>query len=313
MSTQSAPSRGAAVAAFVTALFAAAALPGLAAACACGCGVFGVGASSLFPSGKGGQAYFEYNFMNQNRNWSGDSRAPTDDNSDRKIKTDFYTLGGQYMFNRDWGVMVEVPYWDRTFVTDGEDTTNTHSALGDIRLTGVYTGFSEDMSTGVTLGVKLPTGEFKYQGFDRDTSIGTGSTDILIGGYHLGKLTRDNIFSYLVQGNFDVPVASQGGYRPGAEFDGALGAYYSGFTVAGGKVRISPVLQLVVSEREKDAGPNSNRGDSGYSRALIAPGIEFASGDWKLYGDVEVPVYQHLNGNQLAAPAAFKVILSRDF
>src|SRR5204862_5402183 len=43
--------------------------PSLAHACACGCGVFGVGTLPLLPSGTGGTAFFEYDFMDQNRNW----------------------------------------------------------------------------------------------------------------------------------------------------------------------------------------------------------------------------------------------------
>ncbi len=42
------------------------------------------------------------------------------------------------------------------------------------------------MSSGLSLGVKLPTGDWTYPNFDRDTSIGTGTTDLLLGGYHLG-------------------------------------------------------------------------------------------------------------------------------
>ena len=87
-------------------------------ACACGCGVFEVGTSAMFPNGAGGTVSFEYDFMDQNRNWHGNSSAPSADNNDKRIRTDFYTAGAQYMFNRDWGVDVKVPYWNRGFDTD---------------------------------------------------------------------------------------------------------------------------------------------------------------------------------------------------
>jgi hypothetical protein len=291
--------------------------PASAFACACGCGVFGVGTSSLFPSDSGGQAFAEDDFMDQNQNRSGLSTSPSANNDDKEIKTDFLTLGGQYMFNRDWGVMVEVPYWFRTFKTDlGPPTgvtTFNRSAFGDVRLMGVYTGLSADMSTGLSFGLKLPTGDFKYANFDRDTEIGTGSTDLLFGGYHLGPITKSNSFSYFLQGLLDVPVASQGGYKPGDEFDGAIGAYYQGWRVDDGKVRISPVLQFLVSARQKDSGVNADPQDSGYTRGIISPGLEVGMAGWKLYGDVEIPVYQNYKGDQLAAHEAFKLILSRDF
>ena len=41
----------------------------------------------------------------------------------------------------------------------------------------MYTGFSKDMSKGLIFGVKLPTGDYTAANFDRDTQIGTGSTD----------------------------------------------------------------------------------------------------------------------------------------
>jgi hypothetical protein len=291
--------------------------PSLALACACGCGVFDVGTSSLFPSGSGGVAFVEYDFMDQNRNRSGANTAPAADNGDKEIKTDFVTFGAQYMFNHQWGVMAEVPVWHRQFATEndagtGVDTFN-HTAIGDIRLRGMYTGFSHDMSTGLTFGLKLPTGDWKYANFDRDTEIGTGSTDLLLGAFHRGALTKDNNFSYFVQGQFDLPVASQGGYTPGDEFDGAVGVHYNGLTLANGKVSIAPIAQMLVSWRASDSGPNANPTASGYDRLIFSPGVEVAMGNWALYGDVELPIYQYYVGDQLAAPYAVKVILSHAF
>lgn len=284
-------------------------------ACACGCGVFGVGTASLLPSGSGGQAFVEYDYMDQKDNRSGTARAPAADNDDKDIETSFFTVGGQYMFNRSWGVTVSAPYWARTFKTDdgGGVGTFKHSAFGDVRLTGTYTGFSADMSTGLIFGLKLPTGDFKAANFDRDTQIGTGSTDLLLGGYHLGPLTADRAFTYFAQGMWDHPVASQGGYKPGQEVNASLGVYYNGVEVPGGQVKISPVLQLIASARARDTGPEANPTGSGYSRTLISPGVELSSGEWKLYGDVGFPIYQHVNGDQLTAPVLFKLILSRGF
>ena len=92
-------------------------VPGAAWACACGCGVFDVATSSMLPQGPGGMAFLNYDYQDQNQNWSGSSSAPADNNDDKKIETHFLTLGLQYMFNRSWGAQIEVPYWNRTFVT----------------------------------------------------------------------------------------------------------------------------------------------------------------------------------------------------
>jgi hypothetical protein len=286
-------------------------------ACACGCGVFEVGAGSMRPSGAGGTAYLEYDFSDQNHNWSGASSAPAADNADKEIRTNFFTAGAQYMFNRSWGVMVEAPIWQRRFRTEdeitGDPVTFNQTQLGDVRLMGVYSGFSPDMSTGVIFGLKLPTGDYSVTGFDRDTAIGSGSTDLLLGAYHQGSLCSTGHFAYFVQGLWDRPIAHQGGYTPGQEFDGAFGIYFSGFSTAQGHVRIAPVLQLIASARARDTGSEANPGDSGYSRLLLSPGIEFDSDDWRFYADVEFPIYQHVNGEQLVAPELFKVVLSRNF
>ena len=264
----------------------------------------------LLPTTQSASVFFEYDFMDQNRNWSGTSSAPSSANDDKEIKTDFMTVGGQVMLDENWGVMVEVPVWNRTFKTDSGSGIDTfqHAALGDVRLMGVYSGLSNDMSTGVIFGVKLPTGDFSYPNLDRDTSIGTGSTDALLGLYHTGNLTGDGAFVWYGQIMWDKPLASQGGYTPGSEFDGAAGVYYSGFSAGG--VQITPMLQAIASSRIKDGGINADPPNTGYNRIMLSPGIEAAYGRWRLYGDVEFPVYQDMNGNQLAAHQLFKFIAS---
>ena len=291
-------------------------LPTSSLACACGCNVFDVGTGSMLPTETGVSTFLEYDFMDQTDNRSGTSSAPAANNADKEIRTNFFTAGAEYQITRSWGVMAEVPAWNRTFRTEnaagtGVDTF-THTALGDVRLMGVYTGLSGDLSTGLQLGVKLPTGDWRYGGFDRDTEIGAGSTDILIGGYHRGALTKDNHWSYFVQALGELPVASQGGYTPGNEVDIAAGVYLNAGRMGGG-FKIAPVLQVLASVRGQDSGPASNPGDTGYERVMVSPGVEISHGPWRLYGDVELPVYSRYNGNQLAAPVLLKFILSHSF
>lgn len=282
-------------------------------ACACGCGVFDVGTGSLFVANEGGGiAFLEYDFMDQNKNRSGTSSAPAADNEDKQIRTDFMTAGLVYKFDRDWGVMAELPFWNRTFRTDtGTGVESfTHAALGDMRLMGTYSGLSDDMSTEVQFGLKLPTGDFHYANFDRDTAIGTGSTDLMLGISHRGNLNQHYTWMWFGQAMWDKPLAGQGGYTPGAELDAALGVYYAAYSDISSGVAISPLLQIIGSHRERDAGPASEPDNTGYDRLMISPGVEVDVGEWKLYGDVEFPVYQDMNGDQLVAPALFKVILS---
>jgi hypothetical protein len=292
--------------------------PSIVHACACGCGVFDVATSSMFPSESGGMAWLQYDYQNQNRNWSGTSGAPAANNNDKEIETHFTTLGLQYMFNSSWGAQIEVPFDVRHFTTDdgtgtGGTVSRNWSQLGDIRLEGIYTGFFADQSAGVTLGLKLPTGSYTFDPavVDRDTQIGTGSTDVLLGGFYRGNLDANQKWDWFAQFQLDMPVAIQDDYRPGTEFDAAAGIDYKGFSI--GRVRISPVAQVIFSNRASDSGGNADPDNSGYERILLSPGIEFHIHPVKIYADVEIPVYQNMTGNQLVAPVLFKASMSYMF
>jgi len=78
-------------------------------------------------------------------------------------------------------------------------------------------------------------------------------------------------------------------------------------------VNISPVAQVIGSWRGRDNGAAADAGNTGYQRVLLSPGIEFHLHPVKIYADVEIPVYQNLTGNQLVAPALFKVNVSYMF
>ena len=299
--------------------------PGIVHACACGCGVFDVATSSMFPQGQGGMAWLQYDYQDQNRNWSGTSRAPAINNGDKEIETHFATIGLQYMFNTSWGVQVELPYDYRKFTTvtanpnaaiPGVTTATARwSALGDIRLEGIYTGFFADQSAGLTFGLKLPTGDWThenaYDDIDRDSELGTGSTDILLGGFYRGNLDRNQKWDWFAQGLLDVPVLTQAQYRPGVELDTAAGIDYKGLSF--GRLRISPIAQVIFSERTGDIGAAAAPSASGYQRLLLSPGIELHIHPVIIYADAEFPVYQNFTGNQLAAPVLVKASLSYMF
>lgn len=287
--------------------------PGASFACACGCGVFDVGTESMFSLHAGWMYFLEYDYLDQNKNWSGTSSAPAGDNPDKRIRTSFVNAGFKYQWDRSWGVSVEVPYWQRRFDTTDADTGTSvgfsHGAVGDIRIKGAYTGFSPDMSTGVTFGVKLATGDSAYANFDPDTSIGSGSTDLLLGAYHLGSLTADNQWRYFVQTQWDKPVAHKAAYSPGQELVVAAGAYYEGWQVSP-SVKIAPVLQVSATYRGHDGGPSGHPEDSGYTRLLATPGIEVDIGRVTAFVDLGLPVFVNASGNQLVSSQFWRLNLS---
>lgn len=276
--------------------------------CACGCSVFSVGARWMMPISSGYRTFLLYDFMDQSENWNNWRSAATDLNNDKEIRTSFYTLGFEYMANRDWGVMVEAPVWDRYFKTtddDGNEASMDHSALGDVRIMGMYTGLSEDMSTGIQLGLKLPTGPFNQSLLDRDTQIGTGTTDLLLGGYQMGQ---EDSWGWYTQALWQHAFNSRDGYRPGDSFDFSIGVHYDKLLDA---YKIVPMLQLIASLRSVDSGVNSDPNNTGYERLYVSPSVEVnVSQSIQVYADLRIPVLTHVTGYQLVAPALFNITLS---
>jgi len=289
--------------------------------CACGCGIYEVGTQSMLPSGTGLTIYLQYAYQDQNQNWSGSHSAPAADNPDKEIRTHFLTPGLQYMLDRDWGIQVEIPVADRYFRTTGGASGNDivgmdWTTIGDMRLEGIYTGLFDDQSLGFTFGAKLPTGNFTHNDawddIDRDSEIGTGSTDILLGGFYRHDLTSDGKLGWFAQVNLDLPVLFHDQYRAGIEVDSALGVYLNGLKL--GPVGIIPIAQVLDGWRASDGEANAaNPVASGYERVLLSPGIEFHIHPVMVYADVEVPVYAQVTGNQLVAPWLFKLVMSYKF
>lgn len=179
----------------------------------------------------------------------------------------------------------------------------------------MYTGLSEDMSTGLLGGIKVPSGWYTYPHVDRDNQIGTGSTDLIVGAYHWGNLPlslENHQFNWYIEGSYDLPVFTQDHYKPGREFDGALGLTYNLGTVAFLK-EIAPLVALVGSDRVRDSQSQADPTNTGYSRLLITPGIETKLSVIRWYTDIGIPIYQNVNGDQITAPYLLKTVLSYDF
>jgi len=315
-------------------------------ACACGCSVFDVG-GGLLPQedDHGGRIFTEWWYSDQNKNWIGSSRGPADANLDKQVRTSWYTVGLEYMFNREWGVMMRVPYTDRAFTTDtgappdgmGIQTFNSRD-IGDVEVMGMYTGFSSDLSTGIIFGLKLPTGTFTAPGIDRDTQIGSGSTDLILGAFHRGLITGDNAWQYFSQVRWQQPFLYQSAYnpddgmrelyKPGYQIDGAAGIIYNNLYHVLGFDKIAPLVQVIASHRQRDSGPAADPLNSGFDRLMFSPGVEFTKvvdeankRVFKFYVDVEIPFYYRTNAaindagsqGQLIAPYLLRTVASYNF
>lgn len=296
--------------------------PNFAFACACGCSLLDVATSSLIPTSKGGLVFAQYDYLNQDRNWHGSNRADDSESHDLKITTRTMTLGGQYMFNREWGLMARLPYVERKVsFLEGHNEGHHHihearditrNAVGDVKIMGIYSGFSPDMSSGLIFGMKLPTGAFKQDGFEKHMQIGTGSYDAILGFYHLGQVSKIKSLGWFAQATYQKPLLTKKSYHTGAETSAALGLFYD-LGQFGMVKKVAPMLQLIATHRARDGGVDSDTENSGYKRAFIAPGIEVDIEKLKLYADVELPIYQYVNGHQLAVEKIFKMIVGYKF
>jgi hypothetical protein len=294
-------------------------------ACACGCQIFDTGFSGMpsmeFPN----QLTFEYSFMNQNEDQSGSALTNPALNPDKQIETSFYTLTYSHDFNHTWGVDVEIPFFQRYFVTDNNGTPGETDAdvgvapdiesaqvntLSDIKVMGMYTGISEDMSIGLTFGLKLPTGPFEANALlDRDTEPGTGTTDLLIGAFDRGGFTTN--LGWYAQTLLDAPLYERDGYQPGNNLDVTAGLHYDGIRRW---TTLTPVLQANVSMRTHDSGGGDGlvttasgiqetNPDSGYENLYITPGLRSAITPQVLATVlIYLPVTRNVNGDQLVAP-----------
>jgi len=306
-------------------------------ACACGCSVFDVG-GGLLPqeNDHGGRVFLEYWYSDQTQNWIGNAKGSALANTDKEVKGIWTNVGGEYMFNREWGMMVRLPVvLDRSLATTTNQATGTVETfssrdLGDVEIMGIYTGFFKDMSTGVIFGLKLPTGPYNAFGLDRDTQIGSGSTDLILGGFHRGLLTGDNAWQYFSQIRWQQPflyraaldpqTAFDGNpnpgvpqmYKPGYQVDGAGGILYNNWYNVLGLDKITPIGQVIISHRANDTGDAADPYNSGFDRVMLAPGIEFTkvvdeanNRVVKLYLDVEMPIYYRTNAADNGGPLGF--------
>jgi hypothetical protein len=286
--------------------------------CACGCGMNEVGTSSMLPMSVGTMAYTSFDYLNQDKNWSGSTHTAASLNPDKTIRTEFYTLGVQTMVSEVWGYQVEVPYEHRMFKTTGgatgDDLVHVQwSGLGDARLQGIFTGLSSDFTTGITFGLKLPTGSSSYNDkfgdLDRDTELGSGSTDLLLGGYNRFEILPSAELHGFSQIQVSLPLATKDHYTPGVECNLAVGVYTKEFRFD--SLNLVPLFVLKAGYRGSDKGANSaDPVASGYKRILAAPGVEMHMHPFKVHADIEMPVYQNVVGQQLVSSALVHVSVS---
>jgi hypothetical protein len=98
------------------------------------------------------------------------------------------------------------------------------------------------------------------------------------------------------QGAFAFPLNSYNDYRPGNRFTLDAGVRYE-VTPA-----FALLLQLNALWRGRDSGQQADAEDSGGRYLFVSPGVSFqVTHSVQLFGIVQLPIYQYVNGVQLTA------------
>ncbi len=78
--------------------------------------------------------------------------------------------------------------------------------------------------------------------------------------------------------------------------------------------RVALLLQLNTHWKDRDSGANAEPEDTGGTFVHLSPGMSVALGDkTQLYGFVQLPLYQDVNGVQLVAEWSIAAGLSHRF
>ncbi|HQT25643.1 MAG TPA: TonB-dependent receptor [Burkholderiales bacterium] len=272
-------------------------------------------------NGLGFTAGLSYDYVDQNQLRSGSGKVsnfalPNAQEIEVRTRTAFTTLIADYQ-GTGWGVNMQLPYVDRYHVTYPQGTTtldsSASSSLGDARVLGRFTGFSKDGSNGIFFGLKLPTGPASVNfasGAPLDASLqpGTGSTDILFGGFHQGQIDRLKL-GWFLQGLVQHAISTRSDSRPGDAFNVNAGIRYAKYGQ-----RITPMLQVDFIRRVSDSGANATPFITGGELVYLAPGFSVRFGNrTNVYAFVQLPVYQYVQGFQLSPTKIFSAGLLHSF
>jgi hypothetical protein len=300
--------------------------PAARACSSCGCTLSTGWDSQGFATSAGFRVDLRYDYLNQSQLRSGtgsvnrnDYPLPQDFELEKGTINRYTTLGIDYSSGGDWGVNVALPYVDRDHSTfpegDASIATSHSSSVGDARVLVRWQGFTPEHDTGIQFGLKLPTGRHDVrfatgpvagEPLDRGLQPGSGTTNLLLGVYRFGPMGQD--WDWFAQGLAEVAFGSSDGFRPGAALNLNAGVRY----VA--NARVVPELQLNGRVSRRDSGIEADADNSGGTLIDLSPGVTVKLTDkLHLFGYVQLPLYQRVNGFQLAPRTTTSIGARYDF
>ena len=187
-------------------------------------------------------------------------------------------------------------------------------AFGDLSLGARYRVAPDVWAT---VAVKLPTGKRRPvndEGEPAEVTLapGTGSTDVTVGAVWVSQSTvpslsksvlgRGAAMPYFVGASYKVNGSGTDRYRLGDELLVNAGLYYPVLR------NLQAMLQVNARIKAKDDVGDTDevRDHTGGSFVYASPGVRVAMrGGFAVYGTVQIPVYQRVNGIQLTSRANF--------
>jgi hypothetical protein len=232
-----------------------------------------------------------------------------------------------YTLDDKTGFSVQLPYVMRTHKhTIADPATPTvetfdAKALGDIRVVGRYRFALGDTSgIGIKAGLKLATGR-KDVSNDQgavpgEVSLqpGNGSTDLIVGAFWQAG-DHGNAVSFFAQAMLQTSIKHLDNFKPGDQVNLDAGVRYAFNNSA------SALLQLNYQTNEKDSGlaaPADTSGVPGSATGgkflYLTPGVSFAvASETNLYGLMQLPLLQDVNGEQLTTSQSFTIGINHRF
>ncbi len=221
----------------------------------------------------------------------------------------------------DWGVTLKLPIVSRSHnhifnADDGaggvapEAESWNFTSIGDVQALARYRFYAaKDSNAGLRFGLKLPTGSIhKSNGTEeaeRTLQPGSGSVDSLLGAYYNH---HDGALSWFAQGMWQQTISDRDSFRPGTKLSADAGLSYNATP------DLSLMLQLNLQHKSRDSGVNAEPKDSGSRTLSISPGLSYRlTPSTQVYGFVQKPLYQYMNGAQLTSDWSAAVGINTSF
>jgi hypothetical protein len=251
------------------------------------------------------------------------SDVPVDEEAvERRTRNTNIVTTLSYGIDADWSLSLRLPFVQRQHDHDGEADPVTgdrpaeqwkFNKVGDVQVLARRQLVIGDGATATAVfgGLKLPTGSYNVANSDgvvaeRALQPGTGTTDVVIGA--AARQATGPHDATIAQLSYSAALKGKEQFKPGARFEASVGwshAYSH---------ELGAVLQLNLRKRGRDSGAQAEPALSGSTTLDLSPGLTVGVGKAStLYGYVQLPLYQKVNGIQLVPRSSLAMGWTADF